>query len=100
MALRQMKHKYKGHKAFDAPNLIKPYNKSDITSRPAMVLISDNQSMEFINNKAYQQNIVVDNREIPRLIQRSKPAYVQNTDFLKPITIRLDPADKYVNYRI
>ena len=100
MALRQMKHKYKGHKAFDAPSLIKPYNKSDITSRPAMVLISDNQSMEFINNKAYQQNIVVDNREIPRLIQRSKPAYVQNTDFLKPITIRLDPEDKYVNYRI
>ena len=100
MALKLSKRKSRGYMAMNKPDFIKPYEKSNIINRTGLIINSQNQSMEFINNNAYQQNILVDNNEVPRLIKRSKPAYVQNTDFLKPITFNKDPEDKYVSFRI
>ena len=101
MALKQIeKHKWNGYQARNIPDLINPYHKEDIFNRNSISVVNPTHSMEFLNDNAYQNNIIVDNREIPRLIQSSKPAYVQNTELLKPIIFNRDPQDKYVSFRI
>jgi len=95
------KHKWQNYlDTTSIDNKINKARRSPLYPETTISYVSPKCAMDVNRPNAYQKNIFVDNNEVYRLIEQSKPTHIQSAIYPEPVIFQRDPLDKYLSYGI